>query len=228
MGIASFVPAGAVITDVGTDHGYLASYLVKCGIAPRAIASDIRPGPLAAAVRTAESAGVSDKIEFILCDGLENSAMMSSDVVIIAGMGGENIAGILERATWIRDEGRLLILQPMSKSEVLRMWLYENRYVIGEERLVSDGTIYQILTAHGGHAERRPTQAELYTGQWDKIKNDPLLEEYLNLQIKKAAHAVKGLETSIRAEDLVRLSSKKTALDGFLDMKRRIENGNGE
>ena len=44
---ASFVPAGAKLADIGTDHGYLPIWLAKTGRVIHAVAADLRPGPLA-------------------------------------------------------------------------------------------------------------------------------------------------------------------------------------
>ncbi len=44
--VADFVTPGSVVADIGTDHGFLPIYLVEKGICPRAVAMDIRQGPL--------------------------------------------------------------------------------------------------------------------------------------------------------------------------------------
>ena len=44
--VAHMCEKGAVVADIGTDHGYLPIYLVQEGIAPSAIAMDLRKGPL--------------------------------------------------------------------------------------------------------------------------------------------------------------------------------------
>lgn len=44
--VASFVPQGSRVADVGTDHGYIPIWLVEQGIADYAIAMDVRTGPL--------------------------------------------------------------------------------------------------------------------------------------------------------------------------------------
>ena len=36
--VASFVPTGAIVADIGSDHAYLPCYLVHKGIASRAVA----------------------------------------------------------------------------------------------------------------------------------------------------------------------------------------------
>ena len=44
--LADQVSAGAVFADIGTDHGFLPIYLVEQKKVERAIAMDVRPGPL--------------------------------------------------------------------------------------------------------------------------------------------------------------------------------------
>ena len=109
------------LCDVGTDHGYLPISLVARGAVSRAVAADIRPGPLASARRHAAEAGLEDRIRFELADGLGFPGAEECGTVVCAGMGGETIAGILERAPWTRA-GTRLILQPQSKLDELCEW----------------------------------------------------------------------------------------------------------
>ena len=44
--IASFVPKGSHVIDVGTDHAYIPIYLVESGLAVTCLATDINKGPL--------------------------------------------------------------------------------------------------------------------------------------------------------------------------------------
>ena len=46
--LADMVRQGAVLADVGTDHGYIPIYLVESGRICRAFAMDIKEGPLCA------------------------------------------------------------------------------------------------------------------------------------------------------------------------------------
>lgn len=43
LACAGFLSPGARVADVGTDHGYLAIYLVRSALASHVLASDIRP-----------------------------------------------------------------------------------------------------------------------------------------------------------------------------------------
>ena len=203
--IAALVPKGTRVADVGTDHGYIPIYLLQSGICSAAVASDVREGPLQSAVRSAEALGLEDRISFRLADGLRKVQPDEADTVIIAGMGGETIIHILSEAPWTKEEGKLLILQPMSKQSLLRRWLTQSGYVITAEKLISDsGTVYTLLTACGGEA-RRLALAEEHTGSFDLVGEEPLLESYLKDEIAKVRRALEGVSHSARDEDILRL-----------------------
>lgn len=189
--LALLVPAGAKLTDVGTDHGYLPLWLLREGRIASAIATDIGALPLEHARRSAELAGV--ELELRMCDGLSAVKAEETDCVAIAGMGGETIIHILADAPWTKD-GAFLLLQPMTKAELLRQWLSENGYRIESEQLVLDkGIIYPILMVRGGEMEPLSIlQRHLgFIGS-----DDPLLEEYRGELMKKLLWARDGLARS--------------------------------
>lgn len=203
--IAGLVPKGTRVADVGTDHGYIPIYLLQSGICESAVASDVREGPLQSAVRSASALGLEDKISFRLADGLRKVQPEEADTVIIAGMGGETIIHILSEAAWTKNDGKLLILQPMSKQSLLRRWLTENGYVICAEKLISDsGTVYTLLTAKGGESGKL-SLAEEYIGCFDLVGGEPLLDGVLKEEIAKIRRALEGVSHSARVEDLPRL-----------------------
>ena len=53
--VASFVPQGAVLLDVGSDHAYLPIELVERGQIKSAIAGEVVEGPYKSAVKNVES-----------------------------------------------------------------------------------------------------------------------------------------------------------------------------
>ena len=120
LSCASMVRPGGVAADVGTDHGYLAVYLVEQGICPVVFASDIREGPLSAARRSAEKAGLTEQIRFCLSDGLRELPVSGIDTVICAGMGGENIIHILESEPKVFDPEKQLITSGHATAEYLK------------------------------------------------------------------------------------------------------------
>ena len=114
--------------DIGTDHGYIPVRLALSAYPERLVASDVSSESLDKARQTAVKHNVYDEIDFIHCDGLSDISPINLKNIIIAGMGGETIATILSKAPWTSEDERLLILQPMSKSDLLREWLQQNSY----------------------------------------------------------------------------------------------------
>ena len=90
--IASFVPKGSIVADIGTDHGYIPIWLLQQKIAVKAIAMDIGEGPLKRAREHIVLYGLEDLIETRLSNGLSGLYPKEADTVVIAGMGGELIS----------------------------------------------------------------------------------------------------------------------------------------
>ena len=213
--IAEMVIPGAMLTDVGTDHGYLPVRLLLDGRIKYAIATDIRPGPLSKAQKNALENGVD--LRCVLCDGLKDVLESETDTIVIAGMGGENIAGILERALWTRN-GKTLLLQPMSRPEQLRRFLADKGYCIMEEKLVKDnGKIYSILCAQGG-GEKRYSDAEYYTGHYEMICDDPLFTEFILDTEVRFSSVIEGLSRTKKEE----LSNRRQAMQRILTQLKEM------
>lgn len=152
---ADFVSGRGIAVDVGTDHAHLAAELINSGRCRKVIASDINEGPLESARKTVEKHGISDRVELVLSDGLENVCLDGVTDIVIAGMGGETIADIIRAISIFSDDIRL-ILQPMSKPELLRKMLYENHFEIVEEKGGEVGDkLYTVICAVPKHENHR-------------------------------------------------------------------------
>ncbi len=219
--IAKLVPLHGGACDVGTDHGYIPVWLAQSGHDGALFATDINKEPLLHAKRTADEYGFSDRIEFYLCDGLAALDGSNTETVIIAGMGGENIADIILSAPWVKENGCLLVLQPMSKSPHLRSWLFENGFEVLSEHLVEEGNIYEILTAKAGKDEPY-SPAELLIGHASLISDSPLFKRRLEILISKTERAVMGLSSSIRSEDAERLEQAQEVLISLRKLKSGV------
>lgn len=221
--VAGLVPKDARLADVGTDHAYLPANLLATGHIPAAIATDVRPGPLARARDTAERYGLQDRLDLRLCDGLAGVDSGEVDAVVIAGMGGETILGILEAAPWSLD--KTCILQPMSAMEVLRAGLDRLGIGIPREVLIQEGnTLYLTILLEGQTVlkERSLTPAETYVGTLKAHENDPLWPEYLTLSYHRVKRALSGLEHSKKPEDAPRKHRLNRVLDGLAEMKKEM------
>ena len=144
---ADMISGKGIVCDVGTDHALLAAYLITNGKCEKVIASDINEGPLESAGKTVEKYGISGKVDLVLSDGLKNINGEGVSDIVIAGMGGETIVKILSECQFDLN-GIRLILQPMTKAEILRKWLADYGYKIVSENGVSEGEkLYTVITA---------------------------------------------------------------------------------
>ena len=207
---------GKGLIDVGTDHGYLPAALALKGYPGALYASDINADPLAAAKKTAALAGVSDQIHFLHCDGLKLCPPDAVDTIVIAGMGGDLIIRILDEAEWCMDSRYRLILQPMTKPEVVRYWLVYNEFGIESETLVEDGGIlYQIITAvFGGRTTLN--DAELFVGKRSLASDQALYDRMLNIEYSRFTRAVSGMSAGVRD---ARLPLYRQILDQLSEMR---------
>lgn len=192
--IASLVPLGARVCDIGTDHGYLAIELMRSGKAKRVIAADINSAPLENAHKNIEKSQVQG-IELRLCDGFEGIEQDEFDTAIIAGMGGEVIAGILKRAREKLKNGKTLLLQPTTSPEALRQFLYSNGFEITEELPVyENGKLYSVMRASFSGSSEHLEDYRFFIGKITPETEEGLL--YLKKQQNRCFKCMKALENN--------------------------------
>ncbi len=197
---SEMVGKAEILADIGTDHAYLPIYMLLNSKIERAIVTDINSGPLERAVKNAVLYGVSDKIKPFLTDGLNGVERFSPDVVVIAGMGGELIARIVTGADFLKLKKCRLILQPMTKSDILRKELIKNGFSISEERLASDGKLYTLISAEFTGSHDSYTDAELISGKKEHFHSDKLFEEYISIILRRIINSLNGIAHSSQAE----------------------------
>lgn len=166
---AEFVRQGKVLADIGTDHAYLPIWLALKGKIPRAYASDINEEPIKSAIANIEKYHLSDKIFTFTADGLAKIPYADIDDIVIAGMGGDNIAGILNAADWLPNPRYRLILQPMSRAERLREYLYHHHFeIIAEKPVCEANRLYTVICAEYREYSENPPhfdEFEVYVGK---------------------------------------------------------------
>ena len=150
--VASFVPQGSILLDVGSDHAYLPIELIERGQIKSAIAGEVVDGPYQSAVKNVEANGLKEKIQVRLANGL--AAFEEEDqvtVITIAGMGGRLIATILEEGLDKLSNIQRLILQPNNREDDLRIWLQDHDFrIVAESILEEAGKFYEILVVEAG------------------------------------------------------------------------------
>lgn len=163
--LAEWVPQGARIADIGTDHALLPVFLAGSGHVSMAIAGDVNAGPVEAAKRQVRDAGLEATVSVRLGDGLAVVEPGEVDTVSIAGMGGSLMVRILDQGLSRLEGVRTLILSPHVAEDAVRRWLTAHQYAIDREILIEeDGVIYSIIRAVkvADAAEAREKSAWLY------------------------------------------------------------------
>lgn len=211
--IASLINEGERVADIGTDHAYLPIYLRQSGRCPFVLACDIKKMPLESAKRNVKDCHA-DGIDFRLCDGLSGIYEDEVDCVVIAGMGGECIAGILENS-WAKGSGKRFILQPMNSPEFLREYL-QNGYTFVSERAVTDsGRTYTVIEVLGKDDPNKREDGFIFTGLLDPEKKQDRI--FLEKQLKRLSSC---------AQELASVASENKKRDYYLfacdTIKRRL------
>jgi len=192
--IKSMISGCHTAADIGTDHGYVAEMLLKEGICEKVIATDLNKGPLDRAVKHLTAENLHNKCDFRLGSGLTVLKENEADAIIIAGMGGELIADIIETSKNIALQASQLILQPMTMGDKLRQYLKENGFKITDENIVKElHHYYFIIKAVPGNDE---ADDEIFY-EISKIileKKDPLMLEYLNKIIRVNENIISSIE----------------------------------
>lgn len=212
--IASMITPGGVLADVGTDHGYIPIYQVQLHRNPRAIAMDLRKGPLERAREHIGQYGLTGQIETRLSDGVAALKPGEADSIVIAGMGGELILHILGEGETVCRQAKELILQPQSEIAAVRRCLREQGYCINaEDMVVEDGKYYPMMRVcwcglngkeqleEGGDTDNLSVLADLY-GPFLLENAHPILQQYLCYQREQLSEILKELEKQPDSEKI--------------------------
>lgn len=181
--VAGHVPPGAVVADIGTDHAYLAIYLIETGSAEWVVAGDVNRGPYEAALANIRSRGLQHSIDLRIGEGLRVLRPGEVDVVVLAGLGGRTICNILGEGRPVLERLKRLVLQPMRDLAMVRGWLLENGWrLVDEEMVREDGHYYVIMVAEPG-TEIIKDDFLLEVGPRLLEKRDPVLREFLTQRL---------------------------------------------
>ena len=198
--VAHMCDKGAVVADIGTDHGYLPIYLVQEGIAPSAIAMDLRKGPLEKAKKHICDNCLEDRIQTRLSDGLEKLSKNEADIITICGMGGRLIADIVTKGKDVITQNTILVVSPQSEVGEFRHFLVSQGFEIEDEQMLKeDGKYYFIIKCRKPEesvcSEFSETQ---YQYGWKLLDSkDKTLYEYLI----KEKETNEGISNSIKKDE---------------------------
>lgn len=204
--IGALVTQGNRLADVGCDHGYLPIYLLQRRHIPRAIAMDVRPGPLSRAKENIEAYGLLDYIELRISDGLEALEPGEAQTVVVAGMGGPLMEGILTRGVRQLACVRELILQPQSHIEHFRRFLRKLPFtVVCEDMVLEEGKYYPMMRLARGEPKDEWVEAEYRYGKYLLRHRHPVLGDYLHREEEKLRKLEEELRLAGGSRAVVRL-----------------------
>lgn len=182
--VLSEVAPCRTLADIGTDHGYAIIAALKEGLCQRAIASDVRRGPLQKARENIRQAGMEDKVSFRLCSGLEGYQAGEAETALMAGMGGRLMASLLRQAACLPAEPLKgmdrLVLEPQSEVFLVRRAVREIGFSIIRENFVQERAhTYLILCC--SHVPDKVSRDRLYDAYGDHLvrTRNPLYEKNL-------------------------------------------------
>ena len=229
--VVSFVKPGESAADVGTDHGHVPVELVRRGIVKRALAMDVRKGPLSKAEENIAAARMKEKIETRLSDGVCKLRAGEAETVIIAGMGGELVIHIMEDGRHVWDTVDQWVLSPHSEIYKVREWLEKNGFaIVKEDMLFEEGKYYTVLDvrkeqdANAVFSEVKEKEAEkkYRYGTCLRSGNHPVFAAYLKDEEEKLLSLKANLEKQAVHSERARESLRD--VEEKISMNREVQN----
>jgi tRNA (adenine22-N1)-methyltransferase len=185
--IYSVIPACSIFADIGCDHGYIAKAMLDGEKCEKVIIADI-------------SASCLKKAEDLLADYVSNGRAQSkvSDgfskieyctVALIAGMGGEEIVHILDKAKCLPER---LVLQPMKNCDKVRCRVVELGYKIEKDFVFkAGGKFYDLLVLEKGKDSL--TEEEIEFGRTNLFEKNADFIEMIKQRIDKYQEYLVGI-----------------------------------
>lgn len=222
--VASHVPKGAVVADIGSDHAYLPCFLVAEGLAQRAIAGEVVKGPYESAKKQVRQEQLEGRIIVRLASGL--AAIDPADgvtAITIAGMGGPLIASILEQDKALLAGVERLILQPNVHAKAIREWAATNGWRIVEEEILEENSkIYEIVVLEPAHGTVAFGEAELLFGPLLMAQRSDVFQAKWRREMAQWQKIVAEMESNAEAAGIV---EKKQELIKKIKLVEEVLNG---
>ncbi len=134
--ISDFIPEGSEIIDIGADHGLLDIYLNKyknCNC----LATDISENCIETAKKNINK--YKAKVQTLVTDGL-NGINLKDEIIIISGMGTNNIKKILNKN--INND---LVISSHTNISDLKEFLIDKNYIVYKEKIITEKKQYHII-----------------------------------------------------------------------------------
>lgn len=188
--ICSLIEQSESFADVGCDHGYIAEYVLKNGLAKTVYASDVSAKCLSKARELLKDY---DNAVCLVSDGLSEYDV-EPEQIAICGMGGYAIIGIVDRL----KTKPALILQPQNDEYEVRRFLNEKGYAVKREIFAREGDrFYVVISAKAG--EQKLDECQLSVGAYYKERDEVLYERLKYLEKKLSSYKLTEKNAALKA-----------------------------
>ncbi|GIO27566.1 tRNA (adenine(22)-N(1))-methyltransferase [Ornithinibacillus bavariensis] len=222
--VASFLPIGANFADIGSDHAYLPCYVCMNDETARAIAGDVRVGPLSSARETVSKYNLTHVVDVRLGDGLQVLKENEVEQVVIAGMGGSLIRTILEQGQDKLGRVELIIAQPNVDEKNVRKWYMENDYQIQDEVILEEnGHIYEIIVGKKSTNLKPLTDREIFFGPILLKERLPLFYKKWQIEKDKLSRVLKQMGQA-KTKDHTKMAKFKIQLEWIEEVLEDAKN----
>lgn len=179
--LVKYIDYNDSVIDIGCDHALLDIHLVSNNIIPNLIVSDIHDQALASGVSNIKKAGLNNKIDARLGNGLEVLDEKDNiNTVLISGMGTSTILAIL-KSPYLNNIKKLVIQSNNNHEELRKVITSLGFFIEAEEYFIDKKKNYINIVFKRG--KKNYTKDELRYGPF-LIKNIDYLKFELNNCLK--------------------------------------------
>lgn len=234
--VADFITPEYILADIGTDHGFVPIYQVEHRGTPRAYAMDINKGPLERADEHIAEAGLTDRIETRLSDGMQKLEAGEAESILIAGMGGALMVRILTEGLHALETAKELVLSPHTEADLVRCFIRDSQFVIDKEGMVYDAGKYYVVI-HARRADKAEAKKMYAIDDENEVATDygnadnmwkayirygrlliqeksPVFAEFLN----KELNTYKNISAGLKGNDTEAGIKRKQEIDELIDI----------
>lgn len=210
--IFNMVPHG-VVADVGSDHGKLIISLFEDGIITKGYAIENKKGPFLRLEKAIKSHKAEDYITCMFSDGI-SELPSDVDVLVIAGMGGNNIVEILKSHPNHLKNIKTIIVDAHNAVPYLRKEVCKLGFVIADEAIVfEDDIYYEIIKFNAGNTAYLDDPDMEFGPMLRKEKSCEFTNKYRN-RITEIDNLLSN--SSIPAERKMKLNAEKERIRNIL------------
>ena len=174
--VASFVPNGTNLGDIGTDHAYLPIALYETQRISKAVAIDVHEGPYQSALTAVKARHLEAVIDVRFGDGLMPLKSGEVNVLTLAGMGGRTMLDILSARPDVLESVHDLILQPQGAESAVRVALLSDGWLLKAERLVEEDNRIYVVMAYSKDDGWNGAELQTFVSNWTQ-RLHPLLKK---------------------------------------------------